>query len=297
MPKEKGVTTNARGKKSRSKSSRDESKATSVAPISKQPTPPDLSGKYEFICPVVELQRINLQRTMVNHTKSMRKTYLDTRSRLANLNVFTGTYIDKFDDVDSEGRVKEKAYVSTAFRVKMPLNCSQLVKEDSRCASVQSKIKSLMATANTDYEESKIKMSKHANKIGKLEIKARSLILQQDFGTAMREIANGLVLVGLNREDIQSKTNSNTDIAFCAIHVALPQFKQDFWTGLPFVQDSQEGIEKFTEELDASYGIDFDGDIKGKFAPTQPSLEAANAAAIAGTTAAAVQHPYLRLVT
>ena len=113
----------------------------------------------------------------------------------------------------------------------------------------------------------------------------------------MREIANGLVLVGLNREDIPSRTNSNTDIAFCAIHVALPQFKQDFWTGLPFVQDSQEGIEKFTEELDASYGIDFDGNIKRKFAPTQPSLEAANAAAIAGTTAAAVQHPYLRLVT
>ena len=117
MPKEKGATTNARGKKSQSKSSRDGSKATSVARISKQPTPPDLSGKYEFIRPVVELQRINLQRTMVNHTKSMRKTYLDTRSRLANLNVFTGTYIYKFDDVDSDGRMKEKAYISTAFRV------------------------------------------------------------------------------------------------------------------------------------------------------------------------------------
>ena len=133
MPNGIGATTNSRGPSGRSKSSRKGSAAAN--PASKQLKPPDLSGKYKFITPVVDSQRNILQHTMVNHTKSMRKMMTNIRDRTANLSAFTRTYIDKHD-LDEEGKGKEKVDVSPSFRNALPLNHSTLVKKSSRCTSV-----------------------------------------------------------------------------------------------------------------------------------------------------------------
>ena len=62
---------------------------------------------------------------MVGHTQTMRKTVLEIRDRTANFSVFAGNYIDK-NDVDADGKGKEKSFVPSAFREKLKLNHSTL---------------------------------------------------------------------------------------------------------------------------------------------------------------------------
>ena len=57
MPNDKGASTKPRGKDGKGK----DGKGKLKKPESKSPAPPNLSGKYEFIRPVVETQRIYLQ--------------------------------------------------------------------------------------------------------------------------------------------------------------------------------------------------------------------------------------------
>jgi hypothetical protein len=294
MPNDNGATTNTRGPAGRSKSSRKGSAAAN--PASKQLKPPDLSGKFQFIAPIVESQRIILQHTMVNHTKTMRKTMTDIRDRTANLSAFTGTYIDKHD-LDEEGKGKEKVYVSPSFRNVMPLNHSTLVKKSSRCTSVYDEITTQMAEAVLDHENWKQKMSSHAEKLGKLETKARKLILKGQFCDAIMDIATGLVIVGGVVTDTPQPQNSEDEVAHAAIRVGLKAFPREVWEGLPFVPDSDEGVEQFYVALDAEYGTNFDATIKPKFQPPAISIEEAEAATEQGIEIPTPNHPDLHLVT
>ena len=113
MPNDKGASTKPRGKDGKGKDGKGKFKKTE----SKSPAPLNLSGKYKFTRPVVETQHIYLQRNMVGHTQTMRKTVLKIRDRTANLSVFAGNYIDK-NDVDADGKGKEKSFVPSAFREK-----------------------------------------------------------------------------------------------------------------------------------------------------------------------------------
>ena len=195
-------------------------------PTLKQLKPPDLSGKYKFIASVVESQRIILQHTMVNHTNAMRKAMTDIQDRTANLAAFTGTYIDKHN-LDEEGKGKEKVYVSPSFRDVMPLNRSTLVKKSSRCTSVYDEITTQMAEAVLDHENWKQKMSKHAEKLGKLETKARKLILKGQFCEAIKDIVTGLVIVGGVITGTPQLLNSEDKVAHATIHVGLKGFPRE----------------------------------------------------------------------
>ena len=77
----------------------------------------------------------------------------------------------------------------------MSLNHSSLVKKSSHCASMYNKITTQMAKAVLDHENWKQTMSDHAEKLGKLETKARKLIFKGQFCKAMLDIATGLVIV------------------------------------------------------------------------------------------------------
>ena len=58
-----------------------------------------------------------------------------------------------------------------------------------------SKIMATIADARKDHDVWKDKMSEYAEEVGRLEMKARVIILQEDFCAALLDIANGLVLV------------------------------------------------------------------------------------------------------
>ena len=58
----------------------------------------------------------------------MRKTVLEIRDRTANLAVFSGKYIDK-NDVDADGKGRDKLFNPSASRDKLKLNYIAIVKK------------------------------------------------------------------------------------------------------------------------------------------------------------------------
>ena len=231
---------------------------------------------------------------MVGHATTMRKTVLEIRDRTTNLSVFAGNYIDK-TDVDADGKGTTKSFVPSAFREKLKLNHSTMVKKDSRCASVFSEIMTKMETANRDHDVWKNKMSKHAEEIGRLEIKARILILKEDFCAAILDIATCLVLVGKVKEGTPPTKNTNEDISHAAIFECLKLLPEQVWKGLPFIE-SIDGIEPFCKGLEATYGTTYIAMLSEKFAPTETEDNTTLAAQLDNSTIA-TNHPDLQLVS
>ena len=194
----------------------------------------------------------------------MHKTFIETSDRNTNFSVFSGKYIDKHD-VDNDRNRKKKQFVPSAFRGELNLNHSDLIKKDSRWASVYSEITTKMAKANRDHGDWKNKISKYVELIGKLEIKSRILILQVDFCKAMVYIANGLVLVGKAKVGTSTPLNANEDIPHTTIHNYVKGFPEEVWKALPFVENSIDGVRQFCVELETAYSIKFNAMIEEKF--------------------------------
>ena len=95
----------------------------------------------------------------------MHKTFIETSDRNTNFSVFSGKYIDKHD-VDNDRNRKKKQFVPSAFRGELNLNHSDLIKKDSRWASVYSEITTKMAEANRDHSDWKIKFPNMWNSLG-----------------------------------------------------------------------------------------------------------------------------------
>ena len=90
----------------------------------KPPTLPKLEGKYLFIKPIVESQRVSLGKSMVETSKAMLTLVYQINHRNETIANFEGKYFDKLDP-DDNGNGKEKTFVPISLRKKNPLNFSR----------------------------------------------------------------------------------------------------------------------------------------------------------------------------
>jgi len=141
------------------------------------PKPPALTGTLINIKPFAETQRNELQMTMAIIANTMLKTERKTRQRLETRSCLDGTYDDP-DDVDpSTGKGRTKLFTPNNIRKQtMPLNCSENVTNDSRCATMRSAITIMMEKVKIAIEAWKQKMASFVRDIADSEIKARKLI-------------------------------------------------------------------------------------------------------------------------
>ena len=161
----------------------------------KGPKLPSLSGKYSYIKSLCESQRPSLGKVMAESSIAMFKTEREIRGRNETLRRFTTTYVDKHDK-DEAGQGKSKPFVPSSLRNKQPLNHSKKAKNDSRCSKSFSAMTAVMEKAHALHEKYKTEMSALAKEMGELEIQARIDILEHEYSTAVRDIAEGLFFVG-----------------------------------------------------------------------------------------------------
>ena len=122
--------------------------------------PLKLTGRLTFIKPVVATQRINIQHTMVNITKTMLECERKLRERIETRRRFEGSYVDPNDLDPSTGQGRTKKFIPSNIRkATMPLNCSDTVQKDNRCASASSAITTTLGKATIIHEKWKQEMA------------------------------------------------------------------------------------------------------------------------------------------
>ena len=231
----------------------------------KEQQPPPLTGKYDYIKPIVESQRASLRKNMVMHCKAMTKTDSEISSRLGTLARFDGTYTDKYD-VDEKGEGKEKSFIPGSLRSKMPLNFSKKVKNDSRCATTLSAITTTMLEAHQAHERYQKEMAKLARTIAEQEIEGRKSILAAQYSEAVLSIAQGLIKVGRIQEEYPTPRTTELNVAHKAINQFFSSAPDHHWDGLKFLTDAEEEtVNKFYNDFETHHNIKFDADIKSIF--------------------------------
>lgn len=219
----------------------------------KPPTLPKLEGKYLFIKPIVESQRVSLGKSMVEISKAMLTLVYQINHRNETIANFEGKYFDKLDP-DDNGNGKEKTFVPISLRKKNPLNFSKKVKNDSRCSIPFGAITTTMEKANAFHEAYKIQMAKYAKDIAEQELIARHLLLFCTYSDAVMKIAEGLVKVG-KRKIKYSPTMSENEVVQGAVHDFFKDVPATHWDALPFMEDSKDEAKlKFYKEFEAHVG-------------------------------------------
>ena len=130
----------------------------------------------------------------------MLKTHGEITKRLKTSSHFARTYIDKLD-VDVNAKPKEKDFVPSSLRNKMPLNYSKDVKKDSRCGSNLSALTTLMEQGHQCHEQYKITMSAIAQKCAEEELKAMHFMLAYKYAVALLVAAPTFVTKFLSAQD------------------------------------------------------------------------------------------------
>ena len=234
--------------------------ATKPRKDQKKPSHPKLLGKYLFIKPIVESQRAILARTMFDHCKDMLNTETTRRLKVEICTKFAS----HFHDEDDNGI--EKPYIPNSLRLKMPINISKKIKNDSRCAARLSAITNTMERADVIHEKYKSEMAVFARTIAHQELKARCDILRSQYSACALGIAEGLVKVGKWKNKSPPPKITDVQISHCAIHDAFQKLPADHWEKLAFVDissgDTTAAIEAFYKQFQDFAKINYDADIR-----------------------------------
>ena len=228
----------------------------------KDPTIPNLKGKYVFIKPLCESQRPSLSKVMATSSVAMFATERDIRNRSETHRRFIEKYIDKHD-VDENGKGKEKPFIPHSLRSKQPINLSKQVQNDSRCTTSYGRITTVMEQARQTHEAYKIKMGALMQQVAELEVDGKIEILSHQYCTAVLSIAEGLFIVGKAELQCPTPKLSATNTALAAAHVLFQRMPKNHWEALWFVGDSdEESLEKFYKEFQKTHGYSFATDIR-----------------------------------
>ena len=233
----------------------------------KKAKPPKLTGIMTIIKPLVASQPDDIQTTMVTTATTMLKTERDIRHRLETRRRLEGTYEDKNDVDPATGKGRQKPFIPGNIRkATMPLNFSDNVQNDSRCAEAFSEITTTMETARIYHEEWKQKMAILAKEIAASELKARMQFQFSEYCSANIDLAEGFLEVSMHELDAAPTALTKNEVVHAAIKAAMEEsYDATHWENLRFTASSdKEVINKFYKKFQQRTGINFDATIQPK---------------------------------
>ena len=198
-------------------------------------SPIKLEGRLIFLKPIVETQRMNFQKVIVNCAKTMLKIDREIRDRLATLHKFSSKIQDP-TDCDEEGNPREKTFIPASLRKPLDLNISSLVKNDSRCATELTEITTTMKIAMDFHQKYQTDIANCMKKMAETEIRARKTILASEYSKTMLTIAEGLIIVGKHQPGRSPTLLTDKELAFAATYELLKKLPDAHWARLNFLE-------------------------------------------------------------
>ena len=148
----------------------------------------------------------------------------------------------------------------------MPLNFSDKVQNDSRCAEAFSEITTTMETARIYHEEWKRKMATLAKEIAASELKARMQFQFSEYCNANIDLAELFLEVSMHELDTAPTVLTKNEVVHAAIKAAMEEsYDAKHWENLRFTASSdKEVINKFYKKFQQRTGINYDATIQPK---------------------------------
>ena len=203
---------------------------------------------------------------MVNITKTMLECERKLRERIETRRRFEGSYVDPNDLDPSTGQGRTKKFIPSNIRkATMPLNCSDTVQKDNRCASASSAITTTLGKATIIHEKWKQEMATLAKEIADSEITARKQFQFCDYCDAHVDLAEGFLEVAKTNEESEPTSLSDTECVHAAIKAVFEDYKPEHWKNLRFTASSDGAVlAKFYKAYEQHTGINYEAIIKPK---------------------------------
>ena len=229
-----------------------------------------LTGKNEYIKPIVESQRATLGNIMATTSLAMLATHEEILGRGEAALRWKGTYHDQFD-LDNDGKRKEKPYIPNSLRkLPCPLNVSQSIVNDSRFASDATEILANEVKAKATYEAYKVAMAEHFKVNASLNQKAARELHSLQYIDMVHKIAKGFA-IERKAKQIPKTTLDAPTIAFIVAKDALRELPKKHYMELGFLdvdgdndEEDMAEVEKFWKKYQKILSFDYDGKIHEK---------------------------------
>ena len=255
------------------------SAAQPTKPTANEQKPPKITGKYISIIPVVESQRIKLQWTMFKGSKNMLSEHEWKLRKREGLLRHDGKYFDK-EDIDDDGKPKEKPFVPTSLRYKNELNCSRFIRTDARVKPFLARVDAELAEGDKIMDEMKARLAKRSKNIALLEMQAHSYVCACIYFDLMYEIAGSVAIVEKRLANLTLTTKLD-DLAHAVVDAGIRLLEDDHINALDFprVAEHKDGVKMgLWSEYQEWRNIDFCTNIQSKISETdQPIITAAAA--------------------
>ena len=181
----------------------------------------------------------------------------EIRSRLNTLQKFSSSYFDK-DDIDDDGRPKEKPFIPISLRNKLVLNSSALIQNDGRLASKLDAITTARNETIAAHEAFKVQAAASMKRMAEIKIVARKKLLAFEYIKILPLIAEGLTVVAINQPNRQRPSLPSKTIArfACFRYLTSHQTKAD-WSRCWFLDNTKKStVDEFIEKFCTENNID-----------------------------------------
>merc|ERR1711966_310459 len=142
---------------------------------------PRLGEKMKHIAPVFESQTNNLQWTMYDNAKCMLDHCEKIHRKTESLSRTDDEYYHDENELDPEGKPKQKPFVHSSCRLKSPLSCNEMIRKDRRVADIYATIASCQQNGNRLLDEVKEELTAEVKRITKEEIKGLKRIYALEY--------------------------------------------------------------------------------------------------------------------
>jgi hypothetical protein len=149
-----------------------------------KPPPIRLDGIFTSLRRATASQRPQFAKVIVDSSRTMLPLDREIRTRLNTLAKFSSSYFNK-DDVDDNGKPREKTFIPISLKTKLVLNSSALVQNDGLLADELAAIMTAQRGAIATHEEFKLKAATSMNAMAEAEINARRKLLLFEYTRIM----------------------------------------------------------------------------------------------------------------
>ena len=125
---------------------------------------PRLGEKMKHLAPVFESQTNELQWTMYDNAKCMLDHCEKIHRKTESLSRTDDEYYHDENELDPEGKPKQKPFVHSSCRLKSPLSCNETIRKDGRVADIYAAIASCQQNGNRLLDEVKEKLTAEVKK-------------------------------------------------------------------------------------------------------------------------------------
>ena len=134
-------------------------KTRPLKPPPEKQKPPRLGEKMKHLSPLFESQTNELQWTMHDNAKCMLDLCEKIHRKTESLSRPEVEYYYDENDLDAEGKPKQKPFVHSSCRLKSPLSCNEMIRKDGRVADIYAAIASCQQNGNRLLDKVKQKLT------------------------------------------------------------------------------------------------------------------------------------------